>query len=148
MLKKIRVDLNQAMKKKDALKVATLRLLLAEIHNQEMDKQSELIDEEILGVVRKEVKKRQEAIGLYRQGERDDLVQKEQQELDILKKYLPQEMSSEELEKVVKETMVDVRASGPQDFGQVMGAVLGKLKGKADGKRVAEMVEDLLKSAA
>lgn len=144
-LEKLRADLGRALKQKKSLKVGTLRLLLAEIHNKELEKQAELTGEEVLAVIRKEVKKRKEAIEAYKQGKRDDLVQKESQELEVLEKYLPQEISSKELEKIVKETMGEMGEVGEKDFGKVMGSVMGKVKERADGKTVAEKVKTFLK---
>lgn len=141
---KLRTDLKEALKKKESLKVDTLRLLLAEIHNKEMEKQADLNDEEETGVIRKEVKKREEAIDLYRQGKRDDLVRKEHAELEVLRKYLPREMASSELEENVREVIEEMGEVGKKDFGKVMGVVMGRLKGRAEGGRVAEVVKKML----
>jgi len=121
MLEKIKNDLNQALKDKDEVKVSVLRMLVSEIHNKQIsNKSDEISDDEIIKVIRQQVKKIKESIEAYKQGKRDDLVKKESQELDILNKYLPQEMSQDELEKVIKEIIDGVKPQGPQDFGKVM----------------------------
>jgi len=145
MLEKIKADLNQALKDKDEIKISVLRMLISEIHNKEINKKSEkLADEEVVGVIRQQVKKIKESIDAYKQGKRDDLVQRESQELDILNKYLPQEMSENDLEKTVKEIIADVKTSGPQDFGKVMSEAMKRLSGRVEGARVSEMVKKLI----
>lgn len=153
MLKeKIQSDLNQALKKKDATRVSTLRFLLAEVHNREIElyqklQGKSLPDEEVVEVLRRQVKRRKESIEAYKQGKRDDLVKKEEAELGILNKYLPQQLSPEELEKIVEKTIAEVDASEPQDFGKVMVAVMGKVKGQAKGEIVAKLVREVLTSS-
>ncbi len=144
LLEQIQNDLKTALKERNELQVSTLRLLLSETHNRQIEKQAELVDEDIVGVLRKEVKKRQESIEAYEKGGRQELADKESKELIILSKYLPQEMSPKELEKIVKEVIVEVGAQGPSDFGKVMGVIMGKVKGKIDGTKVADAVKKLL----
>lgn len=144
MKEKIQSDLNQALKDKKEVEVSTLRLLLAEIHNQEIAKQAELTKEDIIKVVQKEVKRRKEAIEAYQKGKRDDLVTKEKEELRILNKYLPQQMSSQELETIIQSVIKEIGASSMSDFGKVMGAVMGRVKGQADGKAVSGAVKKAL----
>ncbi|MGB9911016.1 MAG: GatB/YqeY domain-containing protein [Microgenomates group bacterium] len=138
---KIRQDLASALKKGETLKVSTLRFLLAEIKNEVMAKQRELTDEEIVAIIRRQIKKREESITAFQQGARDDLVRKEKEEINILSKYLPQQLSSEELEKIIKQAIAEINAKNPADFGRVMGAVMGKVRGQADGSLVSEMVK-------
>lgn len=146
MRDKIQADLNQALKKKEELVASTLRLLLAEIHNQEIEKQAELTEEDFIGVLQREIKKRKEAIEAFQKGKRDDLVKKEKAELAILNKYLPQQLSPKELETTIKDVIRETGAVGEKDFGKVMGAVMAKVKGKADGKVVSETVKKILTS--
>jgi uncharacterized protein YqeY len=146
MKAKIQADLKQALKDKKELVVSTLRLLLAEIHNQEIEKQKELSDEELVGVIQKEVKRRKEAIEAYQKGKREDLLQKEKEEMALLNKYLPQPISAEELEKTIQSIIKEVGATGPADFGKVMGPVMAKVKGKAEGQTVSEAVKKALAS--
>lgn len=144
LLARIKKDLDQALKKKDSLAVSVLRLLLAEIHNQEIEKQKELTDEDVLEVIRREVKKRKEAVEAYQKGNRKDLAEKEGTELKILNTYLPQQLSDEELKKIVASVVDEVGAKEPTDFGQVMGAAMGRVKGQADGAKVATLVKEKL----
>jgi len=141
---KIRHDLNQALKEKDALKVATLRFLLAETRNFWLIKQKELTDEDISEVIRRQVKLRKEAIEAYQKGGRNDLAEKESKELEILSRYLPQQLSSQDLEKIIKETIAEIGAKSAGDFGKVMGAVMAKVKGQAEGALVASEVKRIL----
>ena len=141
---KIRQDLNQALKEKDALKAATLRFCLAEIRNFGLQKQKELTDEDILEVIRRQVKLRKEAIEAYQKGGRNDLAEKEGKELEILSKYLPQQLNAEDLEKIIKETISEIGAKSAGDFGKVMGAVMAKVKGQAEGALVASEVKRIL----
>jgi len=145
MLEKIKNDLNQALKDKDEVKVSVLRMLVSEIHNKQIsNKSDEISDDEIIKVIRQQVKKIKESIEAYKQGKRDDLVKKESQELDILNKYLPQEMSQDELEKVIKEIIDGVKPQGPQDFGKVMSKAMKRLSGRVDGSKVSEVVKKLI----
>jgi len=144
LLATIQNDLKTALKEKNELQVSTLRLLLAEIHNRQIEKQAELTEEDIVAVLRKEAKKRQESVEAYEKGGRQELADKESKELLILSKYLPQEMSPQELEKIVKEVIGKVGAQGAGDFGKVMGGVMDKVKGQIDGAKVSEAVKKLL----
>jgi len=144
LLEQIQNDLKTALKEKNELQVSTLRLLLSEAHNRQIEKQAELIDEDIVVVLRKEAKKRQESVEAYEKGGRQELADKEKGELQFLSKYLPQEMDPQELEKIVKETIDEVGAQGVGDFGKVMGVIMGKVKGRIDGSKVADAVKKLL----
>ena len=144
LLEQIQNDLKTALKEKNELQVSTLRLLLSETHNRQIEKQAELVDEDIVGVLRKEAKKRQESVEAYEKGGRQELADKESKELIILSKYLPQEMDPQELEKIVKEVIGEVGAKEPGDFGKVMGVVMGKVKGRIDGSKVSDAVKKLL----
>ena len=140
----IQKDLETAMKDKQQVKVSTLRLLLSEIRNKQIEKQAEVTDEEIIALMRKAVKQRQETIESYQKVKRDDLAQKEKEEMLFLSSYLPQELSASEVEKVVKKVISEIGATGQQDFGKVMSGVMSKLKGHIDGAKVAEAVKKLI----
>lgn len=141
---KIKNDLNQALKAKKADEVLVLRFLLADLHNREIEKKGELDDEEVVAVIRKQVKQRKEAIEEFQQGKREDLAQKESQEIEILSKYLPQMISAEELERVIDASIDKTNAKSAQDFGKVMGEVMKELKGRAEGNLMAELVKKKL----
>jgi len=141
---KIDQDLKAAMIAKNADTLSVLRLLLASMHNKEIalrqGENIELADEQIVEVINSEIKKRKEAAELYSQGGRTELAEKEKKEAAILGKYLPEQISDEELEKIID----GVIASGAADFGKVMGQVMAKVKGKADGNRVSEKVKKII----
>lgn len=144
LIEQIQKDLTEALKSKNEAIVSTLRLSLSEIHNRQIEKQAELTEKDIVVVLRKEAKKRQESIEAYEKGGRQELADKEKNELQFLSKYLPQEMSPQELEKIVKEVIGKVGPQGAGDFGKVMGVVMGKVKGQIDGAKVSEAVKKLL----
>ncbi|MDO8435197.1 MAG: GatB/YqeY domain-containing protein [bacterium] len=142
---KILGDLKAAMQARDVLKVATLRLMNGEMKNAEiglMKKDEGLSDDEVITVLQRMVKQRNDAAQQFEAGGRADLVEKERAEIVIIQAYLPAQISDEELSAIVKETAA---ALGETDFGKVMGAVMAKVKGKADGARVRLMVESTLK---
>lgn len=144
LLEQIKGELMEAMKARNDSKVSTLRFLLAQIQNKTIEKKQELTDEDVVLVIQKQAKKSQESIEAFKQGGREDLVGKEQSELDILSKYLPQQISMDELRKIVQQTATEVGAVSPADFGKVMGMVMGKVKGQADGNQVTEIVKETL----
>ncbi|MDD4901228.1 MAG: GatB/YqeY domain-containing protein [Patescibacteria group bacterium] len=144
LLEKINQDLKQAMKSKDTLTVSTLRMLIAAARNKEIslrqDGKAELSDEQIVEVISSEIKKRRDSVEAYVQGGRQELADKESAEIKILEKYLPAQLSDEELAKAIE----SVVAAGAKDFGKVMGQVMAKVKGQADGAKVGEMVKKIL----
>ncbi|TSC88292.1 MAG: hypothetical protein G01um10147_197 [Microgenomates group bacterium Gr01-1014_7] len=144
MLDQIQEDLKQAQLARDGVKVSTLRLLLSEIKNAEIQKGGPLSDEDIVSVTQREVKKRKEAAAGFRQGGREEQAQKEEAELKILEGYLPAQISDEELIGVVSQAITEVGASSLADMGKVMGAVMGKVQGRADGIRVSNIVKEKL----
>lgn len=146
ILEKIQNDLSVALKSKDEATVSTLRFLLAAVKDKEIElnKRGKLTDEEVIGVIQKQVKQHKESIEAYQKGGRSDLSDKESKELSILSNYLPQQISPEDLEKIVSKAVNKIGASGPGDFGRVMGEVMGEVKGIADGGQVAKVVKKLL----
>lgn len=142
----IQADLSEAMKAKDETKVSALRMLKSAITNWEVKgERKEAKDEDIMPLVKKEIKQRRDSAQQYREGNRPELAEKEEKEIEVLEKYLPQQMSEEEIKKVVQEVIAELGASSKQDFGKVMGAVMGKLKGQADGGIVNKIVGEELK---
>jgi uncharacterized protein YqeY len=140
----IDADYKAAMKARDDLKVSVLRLLRSAIHNAEIDKQRTLTDDEILGVIQSEVRKRRESIEAFQLGGRQDLVEREQAELAILEGYLPKALTREELEALVRETVREVGALSVRDMGKVMSALMPKVRGRADGREVSNLVRQIL----
>jgi len=161
---KLREDFEKFLKEKKEIEVSTLRMLNAAIFNREkekryklskekpelkekdLEKESQLTDEEIVQVIFSEVKKRKEAILLFEKGKREDLAKKEKKEMEILEKYLPEQMSEEEIKKIAQEVIKKIGAKEPKDMGRVMGQLMPKLKGKAEGGLVSKIVKELLAS--
>jgi uncharacterized protein YqeY len=137
-------DLKQAMKSGDTVKRGTLRLLISSANNAEIAKKGPLDDGDILGLVAKEIKRHQESIEAFKQGNRPDLADKEQAEMAILQEYLPEQMTHDEVVMAAREVIAAVGANGPGDKGRVMQQLMPKVKGKADGKMVNEVVTELL----
>ena len=133
-----------ALKSRDTVKLSTLRLLLAAVHNEEIRLRKELGAEEIQKVIATLSKQRSEAIELYRKGGRDDLAQKEEAELGILQAYLPQPLTEQEVQTLIRESIAELGATGVQDLGKVMKQVMPKVSGRTDGKRVNELAKALL----
>ena len=139
-------DLKQAMRSGDKVKRSVLRLLLAAVHNVEIARQAELKDSDVLGIVAKEARQREESIAAFKQGNRQDLVSQEEAELAILKTYLPQQMAREEIVTEARRIIAEVGARGPGDKGKVMPKLVAELKGRANGREINSVVTDLLSS--
>ena len=131
------------MRTKDEIKLSTLRFLLAPVHNLKIEKGT-LADEDIVSVVQKQIKQRKESIEGFKQGGRDEMVKKENQEMEILQQYLPEQMSDADIEHIVDNAIKETSASSPQDMGKVMGVLSGKLRGKADMGLVSSLVKKKL----
>ena len=158
----IQQDLNSAIKGKKKIEVSTLRMLNAQILNKEKEKRyklskdepeltekelvkkSQLTDEEVIQVISSEIKKRKESILEFEKGERQDLVEKEKKEIEVLKKYLPEQLSEEEIKKLVKEAIEKVGATELKDIGKIMQELMPQIKGKVDGATVSKIVKELL----
>lgn len=147
---RIQNDIKEAMRSKNELRLSVLRMLSSSMHNRELEKRArtgkteELNDEEIVVVLRSEVKKRRDAIVEFEKGGRKDLADKESAELKILEKYLPQEISDEEIEKIVHGVIGQMGDVSQKDFGRVMGEAMKRVKGQASGDRVSGAVKRLL----
>ena len=140
----IQEAVKSAMKRADALTLSTLRLLLAAVHNEEIRVRKELTAEEIQKIIVTLCKQRGEAIELFRRGSREELAQKEEAELAILQRFLPQPLSEEEVKGLIRASITEAGATGLQDLGRVMKLVMTKVSGRSDGKRVNELVRALL----
>ncbi|MFH0790684.1 MAG: GatB/YqeY domain-containing protein [Candidatus Omnitrophota bacterium] len=142
---KILDDYKQAMKSREALKVSVLSFLRAEIISLAVArKKNKLDDVEVVGVVRKQIKQRQDSIEQFNKGGRHDLADKENKELEILKLYLPEELSQDEIEKIIGEVISLTGAQGMKDMGRVMKEVNAKISGQADGKLISGLVKGRL----
>lgn len=140
----IQNDLKNAQLARDEVKVSALRLLISEIRNKEIEKGAVLSDEDIVSVVQKEAKKRKEAAEGFRKGAREDSALKEEAELKILEGYLPEQISTEELTKIVSEVITETGATTMADMGKVIGAVMGRVKGRAEGSAVSAIAKQKL----
>ena len=139
-------DIKNALKAGDSFTAGVLRMVVAALQNKSIEKrgkgeEEELPQEEILEILAREAKKRKEAIELYKQGDRQELADNEEKELAIIEKYLPQQMSKEEVVEIVSAI---IEKNKPENFGEAMKLVMAELKGKADGKMVAEVIKDQL----
>ncbi len=138
-------EFTAALRAKDDRKVSTLRLLRAEIKKREVSGQrKELSEAEVLEVISTLVKQRRESIRLFREGQRPDLVEKEEGELQILLAYLPQPLSPDEIEALVNQVISEIEANGPKDQGRVMKALMARVSGRVNGKIVSEIVKEKL----
>ncbi len=142
MLKeKLMEDLKDAMKNHDEVKKNTVTMIRASIKQIEVDKKVVLEDNEIIEIISKEAKKRKDALVEFEKAGREDLINQTNEELAIIKGYLPDELSAEELEKIIVETIAEVGAETMKDMGKVMQAVKAKTAGRADGKTINEIVK-------
>ncbi|HEY7716979.1 MAG TPA: GatB/YqeY domain-containing protein [Candidatus Binatia bacterium] len=140
----IQEAVKQAMKSGDRITLSTLRLLLSALHNEEIRLRRELSKEDIHKTITTLCKQRAEASGLYRKGGREDLAQKEEAESAVLQRFLPQQLSEEEVRGLIESCIAEADAQGIQDLGKVMKLVMPKIAGRSDGKRVNELARGLL----
>ena len=141
---KLQEDLKLAMKNKDTVKKSVVTLIRAEIKQREVDTRTELGDDEIIDVITKQLKQRRDAKTEFAKASRDDLVQEAEAEIEVLMEYLPQQLSKEELNEIVKDTISEVGATSMKDMGKIMAAIKPKTKGVADGKMINELVKSNL----
>lgn len=141
---KIEKDFKEALKKRDLIAISTLRLLKSAILNKEIEKGSSLSEEEIFNVIVSEIKKRREAISEYQKGKREDLMEREKKELEILTSYVGEELNEQEIRKMVNEIIEKIKPTGPKDIGKIMKEIMPKVKGRADGNLVAKIVRESL----
>lgn len=119
-------------------------MLRSQLQNASIKKGKDLSDEDVIGVLSKEVRKRKESVEMYKQGEREDLVEKETRELEIISSYLPEALSPEELESIVEKAIEEAGVESLRELGKVMGFIMPQVKGRADGKEVQEIVKNKL----
>ena len=145
---KLMADMKQAMKDREAgkLRLEIIRMVRSDIRNAEINgkNKAELTENEVLAVIMKAVKMREDSLAEFTKAQRQDLIGQTKAEIEILKAYLPAAMSDEELTKLVQEAIVSTGAAGPQDMGKVMKAVMPQVQGRADGRRINAAVRSLL----
>jgi hypothetical protein len=144
----IETAMRAAMKAGDAPRVSTLRMAMAANHNRQIELGHTLTDAEVIEVLDRQVKQRRESIELFRGAGRTELAETEEAEIAILREYLPEPLSGEELERLAREAVTTTGARGPADMGKVMGILVPQTKGRADGKEVSDLVRRLLSEAA
>jgi len=140
----ILADMKTAMREKQASRLESIRMLRAAIQRKEVDDQTEIGDDEVLAIVQKQIKQSQDAITQFKQGDREDLAEKEQAHVDNLKDYLPEQLSDEEIEQAVAEAISATGAESMKDMGKVMGMLKGQLQGKADMGKVSGIIKGKL----
>ncbi|MDE0744679.1 MAG: GatB/YqeY domain-containing protein [SAR202 cluster bacterium] len=139
-------DLKDAMRNKEALKRTVLRTMLSEIRNAEIDSQTTLDDEGIISVLTKQMQQRKDSVEAYLAANRQDLVDKETEEINIISVYLPEQLPPEEIEAIITAAILETGASSLSDMGKVMGFVMPQVKGRADGKIVNTIVTEKLRA--
>jgi len=144
MLEKIRNDLKAAMKAGDKTALSTLRMVLSAIKSKQVEAGEELSEADVIAVIEKGVKTRKESIEQFKKGGRDDLVAKEEAELKVLEKYLPQRLSEEEVRSLVDKIIAEEGASNKGDIGKVMKRIMAEYRGQVDGKQVQQIVAEKL----
>ena len=145
LLEKIDADLKSSMKEKNTLKVSVLRLVKSAVQNKAIEKKTEsLSDDVVLDIIQRQVKQRRDSIEEFKKGNRQDLVDQESKEIDILKTYLPEQLSEADLKGIIQKAIETTGAKSKADMGKVMKEALVAAKGRADGKRVSQLVSSLL----
>ncbi len=144
LIEKIEEDFKNALKSGERLKISVLRLLKSALKNKEIELQRPLTDDDCLSVISSQIKQRRDSIEQYDKAGRSDLAQNEKAELDILAGYLPRQLSQEEIDQLIMETIKEIGARGLKDMGAVMKVLMPKVKGGADGKIVNQRVKEIL----
>ena len=139
-------NLKDAMRNKEALRRTVLRTMLSEIRNAEINSQTTLDDEGIISVLTKQVQQRKDSVEAYNAANRQDLVDKETEEINIISVYLPDQLPPEEIEGIIKAAILETGASSLSDMGKVMGFVMPQVRGRADGKIVNTIVTEILRA--
>ncbi len=137
-------EMKQAMKSNDKLRLSTVRMIRSGLKNKEIELRKKLDDEDIVKVIQAMVRKGEESVEQFQAGGRVDLVEKEKTEIEILKSFLPQPLSQEEILEIIDQSIQETQASSPKDIGKVMKSVIPKIGGKADGKLINRLVKERL----
>lgn len=143
-LEQIKSDMKEAMKDQRKEEVSTLRMLVSSLNNAKIDQGGELDEDDVVEVLSREAKQRRESIEAYEEGDRQDLADKEQGELEVIQRYLPEPLSDEEVEQMVDEIIEETGAETQGDMGRVMGQIMPKVKGRYEGSKVKDIVLEKL----
>ncbi|HYA90629.1 MAG TPA: GatB/YqeY domain-containing protein [Thermodesulfobacteriota bacterium] len=141
---KVAEEMKQAMKSGDKLRLSTIRMIRSALKNKEIELRRKLGDEDVVKAIQVMVRKGEESVEQFQAGGRIDLVEKEKKEMEILKSFLPQLLSQEEIITIIDQSIQETQASSPKDIGKVMKSVLAKIGGKADGRLVNQLVKEKL----
>lgn len=144
MVEQLEKDMIEAMKNKEKEKLTVIRMVKASLKQEQIDHKKEINDDLLIDVVNKQIKMRKDSITEFEKGGREDLVEQTQSEIDILMKYLPEQLSNEEVNKVIDEIFAEVKPESQKDMGKVMKIATERLKGKADMKEVSTIIKDKL----
>jgi uncharacterized protein YqeY len=140
----INEDLKTSMKSKNESRLSCLRFLKAALKNKQVEKMGKLEDDEIRSVIFSLIRRATDSVSEFRQGGREELAAKEEKEIEILSGYLPKQLSLEEIEGIIRETISELSAQGPKDIGKVMKAAMNRMTGRAQGKEVNDIAKRLL----
>ncbi|MBU9712054.1 GatB/YqeY domain-containing protein [Evansella tamaricis] len=140
LLDQLNQDMKDAMRNKEKQRLSVIRSIKSELQNESIKLGKEVTDEDALTVLNREMKQRKESLREFEQANREDLVAKTKEEIDILNVYMPSQLSDEELQQIILDTIEEVGATSKADMGKVMGAIMPKVKGKADGSKVNQLV--------
>lgn len=146
MLEKLEKDMIEAMKNKEKDRLTVIRMVKASLKQEQIDHKKEINEDLLIDVVNKQVKMRKDSIAEFTKANRDDLVKKTQEEIDVLMQYLPEQLSKEEVEKILQDIFDVVKPEGQKDMGKIMKEATAKLKGKADMKEVSNIIREKLNS--
>nr|WP_308565458.1 GatB/YqeY domain-containing protein [uncultured Peptostreptococcus sp.] len=138
---KLQEDLKSSMKNKDTIRKSVVTLIRAAIKQYEVDNRVELADDAIIDIISKQLKQRKDSLVEFEKANRDDLIEETKSEIQVLEGYLPQQLSEEELEKIVIETIAEVGATSMKDMGKIMATIKPKTAGRADGRKINELVK-------
>ena len=144
MREKILNDLKEAMKAQDKVTLAVIRMVKGAMQMEELNKKKELDDDEVIALIAKQIKTRKESITEFEKGNRQDLIDATNAEIEILNKYMPEQLSSEEVNKIIDEIFVEVKPVSMRDMGKIMGLANAKLKGRADMGEVSSIIKNKL----
>lgn len=144
LAEKVRADMTAAMKAQEKERLSTLRMLQSALKNEQINIGHELTDEEAMTVIRKAMKQREDSIEQYTNAGRAELAEKERSEMELLKTYLPPELTEEEVESCIRDIIASTGAQSKKDFGKVMKEATARFKGRVDGKKIQEIVQRLL----
>lgn len=144
MVEKLNKDMIEAMKEKNKDRLSVIRMVKAALKQEEIDHKKEINDDLLIDIVNKQIKMRKDSISEFEKARRDDLKEKTQAEIDILMNYLPEQLSHEEIVKIIEDIFAEVKPAGIKEMGRVMGVASEKMKGKADMKEVSAIIKEKL----